>query len=130
MTSNAGTRHDRTESIGSGAVLYDTREPEHRPCCSRGGRCLWHVTNVYEDVDSGYRLFEVWDGTHTAREYVIDGDLLYPGMFELAGWQCPPGVKPTYLLTRQHGVRDHHDRMQKVVRNQPLDGSKSMTRSD
>jgi hypothetical protein len=104
-------------AVGRGAVLYDTRPPERRPCCSsEGGRCLWHVTNVYEDVDTGYRLYEVWDGTHTVREYVNEGDLLYPGMFVPAGWQCPVGTKPTYLITRRLGVRDTHDRMMEATR--------------
>lgn len=104
-----------SEQIGPGAVLYDTRDPDRRPCCSEGGRCLWHVTTVYEDVQTGHLLYEVWDGTHTVREYVNGADLLYPGMFEPAGWRCPTGAKPTYLLTRQHRVTDHHDRMQVVA---------------
>lgn len=95
--------------VGHGAVLYDTREPERRPCCSRGGRCLAHVTVVYEDTADGDVLFEVWDGTHTTREYVLDDDLL--ACFAPAGWSVPTHVKPTYVLTREHGVADHHDRM-------------------
>lgn len=93
------------------AVLYDTRDPERRPCCSEGGRCLWHVTSVYEDADTGHRLYEVWDGTHTVHEYVHGENLLYPGMFTPAGWQCDAGTKPTYVLTRTHRVRDNHDLM-------------------
>jgi hypothetical protein len=98
-------------AVEAGAVLYDTRPPELRPCCTEGGRCLWHVTSVYEDVDSGHRLYEVWDGTHTVREYVLGGDLLYDGMFVPAGWSFPIGLKPTYHLTRNVGVHDTHDRM-------------------
>jgi len=107
--SSQRTTHDLIQSIGAGAVLYDTREPERRPCCSDGGRCLFHITSVYEDVDTGYRLYEVWDGTHTVREYVNGSDLL--SIFKLAGWQCATGTKPTYVLTRGHGVADLHDRM-------------------
>lgn len=105
--------NDSTAAIGRGAV-HDTREPMHRPCCSRGGRCLGHVTDVYEEIHTGYLLYEVWDGTHTTREYVHNGDLL--SMYDPAGWQCPTGTKPTYLLTRRIGVSDHHDRMQEVTR--------------
>lgn len=111
MSSDTRTKHDVVQSIGAGAVLYDNREPSRRSCCSEGGRCLWHVTNVYEDVDTGYRLFEVWDGTHTVREYINGGDLLGRRMFELAGWQYPTGSKPTYHLTRDVGVHDNHDIM-------------------
>lgn len=100
-------------SVGPGAVLYDRRDPSRRSCCSDGGRCLWHVTNVYEDIQTGYRLYELWDGTHTVREYVNGGDLLAREMFAPAGWRCPTGAKPTYILTRRCGVRDHHDPMQR-----------------
>jgi hypothetical protein len=100
---------ERGGLVGRGAVLYDTREPHARPCCPRPeGRCLAHVTNVYEETSTGTVLFEVWDGTHTVREY-INGDALL-SIFEPAGWSVT-GVKPTYLLTRQHGVDDHHDLM-------------------
>ena len=98
--------------VGAGAVLYDTREANRRPCCSEGGRCLAHVTTVYEGRDGRGLLYEVWDGTHTTREYVNGGDLL--AMYEPAGWSLPYGTKPTYHLTRHCGVRDHHDRMQEV----------------
>ena len=101
--------------VGRGAVLYDLRPPARRRCCRLDhGRHLHHVTAVYEDVDTGGVLYEVWDGTHTTREYILGEDLLYEGMFEPAGWTCPVGMKPTYLLTRRHGVRDDHDRMQRV----------------
>lgn len=99
------------DAVGRGAVLYDTRDADRRECCRQGGRCLWHVTSVYEDVDSGHRLYEVWDGTHTVRKYVNGGDLLYDGMFVPAGWSFPAGLKPTYHLTRNVGVHDNHDLM-------------------
>lgn len=96
--------------VGQGAILYDTREPRARSCCARSdGRHLYHVTNVYEETESGAVRFEVWDGTHTTREWVHGDDLL--AMFEPAGWSVSAGVKPTYILTRQHGVEDRHDIM-------------------
>jgi hypothetical protein len=95
--------------IGAGAVLYDTRRPERRPCCREGGRCLAHVTDVYEALASGEVRFRVEDGTHTTRHWVHKDDLL--AMYVPAGWRVSPSVKPTYLLTRQHGVEDHHDVM-------------------
>lgn len=101
--------------VARGAVLYDQRDPDRRPCCDRGGRCLWHVTEVWTDTD-GDVMYEVWDGTHTVREYILEDDLLYPGMFVPAGWSWPVGLKPTYHLSRTVGVRDHHDVMQEVSR--------------
>jgi hypothetical protein len=96
--------------VGRGAVLYDNREPHAQPCCARpGGRCLAHVTGVYEETSTGTVRFEVWDGTHTTREWIHADDLL--SIFEPAGWSVPTGTKPTYLLTREHGVEDHHDLM-------------------
>lgn len=92
---------------GLGAVLYDTREPHRRPCCSDGGRCLHHITGVWTDTD-GHRMYEIWDGTHTTREYVLEGDM---SMFDPAGWSFPVGLKPTYHLTRECGVYDSHDLM-------------------
>jgi hypothetical protein len=103
--------------VGPGAVLYDERPPKRRPCCSEGGRCLWHVTSVYEDIENGDRLYELWDGTHTVREYVHGDDLLYDGMFTPAGWQHPTGRKPTYHLTRKCDVYDTHDLMIEANRN-------------
>ena len=29
----------------------------------------WHVTGRFEDVDDGTRKYELWDDTHTVREY-------------------------------------------------------------
>jgi hypothetical protein len=95
--------------VGKGAVLYDTRDPEQRPCCSMGGRCLAHVTRVYEEIEHGDRLYVVWDGTHTTREHVSEERLL--AAFERAGWRWPVALKPTYHLTRQVGVHDNHDLM-------------------
>ena len=95
--------------VGAGAVLYDTRAADRRPCCSRGGRCLAHVTTVYEDRNGGSPLYEVWCGTHTVREYVLGDDLL--ALYEPAGWSCTTHQKPTYLLTRLHDVYDSHDLM-------------------
>lgn len=98
-----------TGTIGRGAVLYDTRPASRRPCCDRGGRCLWHVTGVYEETTTGEVIYRVWDGTHTVDEWIHQDDLL--ALFEPAGWSVI-GMKPTYILTRDHGVRDHHDLMQ------------------
>lgn len=94
--------------VGRGAVLYDTREPHRRPCCSKGGRCLAHVLGVYEETTRGDVYYRVADGTWTTWEWVARDDLLT--LFEPAGWSVT-GIKPTYLLTREHGVDDHHDRM-------------------
>lgn len=97
--------------IDEGAVLYDTRAPERRECC--GGqldaRCLWHVTTVYDDRHGSETLYELWDGTHTVRTYVLEADLL--AEFTSAGWSIRPYKKPTYLLTRRCGVDDPHDPM-------------------
>jgi hypothetical protein len=99
--------------IGHGAVLYDTREPERRRCCIEDRRRhLYHVVAVYEEQRSGEVRFSVMDGTHTTREYIHADDLL--AAFEPAGFSIPTGVKPTYILTREHGVRDGHDLMQRV----------------
>jgi len=98
-----------SKGVGPGAILYDTRPPDRRPCCSEGGRCIAHITAVYEDVDTGNRLYEVWDGTHTTRERLHEPALL--SAYEAAGWQWPTGRKPTYHLTRNCGVYDHHDLM-------------------
>lgn len=102
---------ERTAQVGVGAVLYDLRVPERRECCSEGGRCLWHVTDILESVTHGGKEYVLWDGSHTARKYVHEEDLLYDGMFEPAGWQFPVGMKPAYHLTRNCGVHDNHDMM-------------------
>ena len=99
--------------VGPGAVLYDMREPERRPCCDRGGRCIAHVTGVYEETSTDEVYFQVWDGTHTTQEWVHQGDLL--ALYEPAGFSVSTSVKPTYMLTRRHGVEDHHDRMTATV---------------
>jgi len=99
---------DGTE-VGRGAVLYDMRTPDRRDCCSRGGRCLHHVTGVYRETTTGQEIVEIQDGTHTVRARYNADDVLE--LFEPAGWSLDPAVKPTYLLTRAHGVDDHHDRM-------------------
>jgi hypothetical protein len=97
-------------TVGRGAVLYDTREPHSQPCVPRPeGRCLAHVTGVYEETTTGTVRFEVWDGTHTTREWIHSDDLL--SIFEPAGWSVPPVLKPTYMLTREHGVEDGSDLM-------------------
>lgn len=104
------TNNGATVRVGPGAVLYDTREPERRPCCSEGGRCLFHVTAVYENTERPReRLYEVWCGTHTVRERLLGDDLL--AIFDPAGWSWPAGRKPTYHLTREVGVHDNHDLM-------------------
>jgi hypothetical protein len=95
--------------VGRGAVLYDTREPHARPCCARPeSRCLAHVVGVYEETSTGEVYYKVADGTWTTEEWIHGDDLL--AIFEPAGWSVT-GVKPTYLLTREHGVEDHHDLM-------------------
>lgn len=96
-------------SVGRGAVLYDTRDPARRPCCSLGGRCLHHVVGVFEETTTGTVYYRIEDGTHTTREWVHEDDL--PALFEPAGWQFPPGRKPTYHLTRTCDVHDNHDLM-------------------
>jgi hypothetical protein len=53
--------------------------------------------------------FRVQDGTHTTEHWCHQGDLL--ALYEPAGWSVDTAVKPTYALTRRHGVEDHHDRM-------------------
>lgn len=95
--------------VGRGAVLYDVRDPDRRPCCREGGRCLAHVVGVYEETETGEVYFRVQDGSHTTEHWCHQGDLL--ALYEPAGWSVPTGVKPTYALTRGHGVEDHHDLM-------------------
>lgn len=99
-------------SVGRGAVLYDDRPPERRDCCDDGGRCLHHVTAVYQQLQhkDPWLLYEVRCGTHTTRQYIHGDDLL--ALFTPAGWRCATHHKPTYRLTRRHGVDDHHDLMQ------------------
>jgi len=101
-----------TPQIGRGAVLYDTRDAKRRPCCSVGGRCLAHVRGVYEETTTGERYYDVECGTHTTQEWVHEGDLL--ALYEPAGWSVRTVEKPTYILTREHGVRDYHDQMQQA----------------
>lgn len=90
--------------LGLGAVLYNDRydAPEDR-------RDLWHVTARFEDVDSGSRIYELWDGTHTSRLYYTAEDVLVD--FAPAGWQFPTARKPTYFLTREIGAPDPTDKM-------------------
>jgi hypothetical protein len=93
--------------VGRGAVLYDTRD--RRPCCDRDdSRCLAHVIGVYEETETGEVYYRVADGTWTTEQWIHGDDLL--SLFEPAGWSVT-GTKPTYLLTRDHGVEDHHDLM-------------------
>lgn len=87
--------------VRPGAVLYDDRVDDERGLC--------HVTAVWEDMDGDQLLYEVWDGTHTSREYVLGGDLL--AEFTPAGWSLPTHEKPTYFLTRVIGVHDPNDLM-------------------
>lgn len=100
--------------VGVGAVLYDDRPADRRECCSDGGRCLWHVTEVYRPVSGSEPLVELWDGTATCRKYILQSDLL--DLFTPAGWQFPTSLKPTYHLTRNCGVHDTHDLMLEVNR--------------
>jgi hypothetical protein len=96
--------------VGLGAVLYDNRDADHRSCCGKDRkRHLYHVTGVFEETTTGSVRFRVEDGTHTTRECFHADDLL--AVFEPAGWSVPTGTKPTYLLTRDHGVDDGHDLM-------------------
>lgn len=95
--------------VGPGAVLYDVRDPDRRPCCREGGRCLAHVVGVYEETATSEVYFRVQDGTHTTEHWCHQGDLL--ALYEPAGWSVPTRMKPTYALTRRHGVEDHHDTM-------------------
>ena len=90
--------------LGLGAVLYNARRdrPDDR-------RDLWHVTSRLIDADTGRRLYEIWDGTHTRRKYYLEEDLLVD--FAPAGWQFPTAKKPTYFLTREIGVQDPADAM-------------------
>jgi hypothetical protein len=100
---------ERGGVVGRGAVLYDTRDPHAKPCCVRpDGRCLAHVRGVYEETTTGEVYYDVADGTWTTQEWIHSDDLL--AIFEPAGWSVT-GIKPTYLLTRGHGVEDHHDKM-------------------
>jgi len=100
---------ERSGKVGRGAVLYDTRRPEDRTCCHKDqGRHLYHVLGVYEETTTGKVYYKVADGTWTVEEWIHGDDLL--GMFEPAGWSVT-GMKPTYILTRDHGVEDHHDLM-------------------
>jgi len=100
---------ERGGLVGRGAVLYDTRDAHAKPCCARPeGRCLAHVRGVYEETTTGEVYYDVADGTWTTQEWIHSDDLL--AIFEPAGWSVT-GIKPTYLLTREHGVEDHHDKM-------------------
>lgn len=103
--------------VGRGAVLYDTRLPRKRPCCARDnpGRCLAHVAGVYEETATGEVYFRVQDGTWTTEEWIHGDDLL--ALFEPAGWSVV-GMKPTYILTRDHDVEDHHDLMTRGDRDE------------
>lgn len=95
--------------VGRGAVLYDMRPADRRPCCREGGRCLAHVTGVYEETSTGGVYYKIEDGTHTTLEWVHQDDVL--ALFEPAGWSFPAHKKPTYHLTRNVGVHDNHDLM-------------------
>jgi len=110
MSAESNPLTEPSGTVGRGAVLYDTRDARNRSCCGEDRpRHLYHVTGVYEETETGTVRFEVWDGTHTVREWVHQDDLL--AIFEPAGWRCPTGWKPTYMLTRDHGVDDAHDLM-------------------
>ena len=110
MTARSEPATEPAGYVGRGAVLYDTRDAEHRRCCAKARkRHLAHVTGVYVETETDRVRFEVWDGTHTVREWIHGDDLL--AIFEPAGFTIDPGRKPTYVLTREHGVRDDHDLM-------------------
>jgi hypothetical protein len=97
---------DRSEQweLGLGAVLYSERYD-----AAEDRRDLWHVTSRFLDVDTGSRLYELWDGTHTRRQYYLAEDVLAD--FVPAGWQYPVSKKPLYFLTREIGVQDRADKM-------------------
>lgn len=95
-------------AIKQGAVLYDTRTTRSR-LDPASDRSLCHVVNVFEDVHTGDRLYQLWDGTHTYREYVHEDTLAE--CFQPAGWTWPTGRKPLYHLTRICGVDDEADLM-------------------
>jgi hypothetical protein len=103
---------ETAQQIGRGAVLYDDREPGRRQCCSRGGRCLAHVRGVYAETATGEVYYDVECGTHTTQQWVHEDDLL--ALYTPAGWSVATHHKPTHILTREHGVDDHHDLMQKA----------------
>jgi hypothetical protein len=113
MTSTSRYSDPLTERggyVGRGAVLYDTRDARDRVCCGTDKkRHLAHVTGVYEETETGEVYYQVADGTWTTREWIHQDDLL--ALFEPAGWSVTD-MKPTYLLTRMHGVTDGHDLMQ------------------
>jgi len=94
-------------AVKQGAVLYDTRGNTSLDPVS--DRALCHVVSVFEEVGTGDRLYNVWDGTHTYQEFVHEDRLLED--FELAGWTFPRGSKPLYHLTRNCGVEDPADLM-------------------
>ena len=114
VMSEGGSRYsdpitERGGLVGRGAVLYDNRKPHSQPCCARPeGRCLAHVIGVYEETATCEVYFRVADGTWTTEEWIHGDDLL--SIFEPAGWSVTD-AKPTYILTREHGVEDHHDLM-------------------
>lgn len=100
---------ERGGYVGRGAVLYDTRDARNRRCCAEDRkRHLAHVTGVYQETETGEVYYQVADGTWTTREWIHGDDLL--AVFEPAGWSVTD-VKPTYLLTREHDVEDHHNMM-------------------
>lgn len=77
MTTSDNTDHTVRESnpicelsasVGRGAVLYDTRKENQRPCCDVDSRCLAHVIGVCEETTTETVYFRVADGTHTAYE--------------------------------------------------------------
>ncbi|MDS0280347.1 hypothetical protein NDI85_21410 [Halomicroarcula sp. S1AR25-4] len=90
--------------VGLGAVLYNDRSdrPEDR-------RDLWHVTTRLVDHDGSNHFYELWDGTHTRRQFYHIEDLLAD--FAPAGWCWPTGWKPLYHLTRRCGADDPADLM-------------------
>jgi len=94
-------------AIKQGAVLYDTRGNTSLEPVSERGLC--HVVSVYEELDTGDRLFNVWDGTHTYQEFVHEERILED--FMPAGWTFSPGKKPLYHLTRNCGLEDPADLM-------------------
>jgi hypothetical protein len=92
--------------VGRGAVLYEDRHDT-----PTDERRLHHVVARRVDPDAGTRHLVIEDGTHTTRHHYSAEDVLAD--FAPAGWSFPTSRKPTYHLTRNCGVSDRQDLMQR-----------------
>lgn len=99
--------------FGRGAVLYEAWPDVPLE------RRLAHVVGRLVDEDTGDRYYLIDNGTHDGSHCYHAEDAV--AEFDPAGWQCSVGQKPTYLLTRQHGVEDSSDLM--TDGGQTADGS-------